>query len=88
MDKEQIKAALRAHEPELKEAGILHLHLHGSVVRGDTGPESDVDLAAQFDRAKVRSMLTQVGIEADLADAEGLKKAIERHFEQEAELVF
>jgi predicted nucleotidyltransferase len=50
MNKENVKATLRAHEPELKAEGIIHLHLHGSVVRGEARPESDVDLAAQFDK--------------------------------------
>ena len=37
----------------------------------------------------LKNPLTDIlGVEADLADAEGLKKAIQRHFDQEAELVF
>lgn len=44
VDKEDVKAKLLAYEPELKAAGIVHLHLHGSVVRGESGPDSDVDL--------------------------------------------
>ena len=98
MDKEHVIATLRAHEPELKAAGIAHLHLHGSVVRGEAGPRSDVDLAAQFDRAKVRGMLAEIGIknrlsdilgvEADLADAERLKDEVRTNFDREAELDF
>jgi predicted nucleotidyltransferase len=98
IDKESVMAALRAHEPELKAAGIVHLHLHGSVVRGDARPDSDVDLAAEFDRAKVRSMLTEIGLknrlsdilgaEADLADAERLEEEVQANFSREAELVF
>jgi predicted nucleotidyltransferase len=98
MDKEEIKAALRAHEPELKAAGIVHLHLHGSVVRGEAGPDSDVDLAAVFDRAKCSSMLYQIGlknklsdilgVEADLSNAEALKEEVRKNFDREAELVF
>jgi len=98
MDKEQIKAKLLAYEPELKEAGIVHLHLHGSVVRGEAGPDSDIDLAAVFDRSKVRGILAEVGlknrlseilgIEADLANAERLKEMVQANFDREAELVF
>ena len=98
MDKEQIKAALRAHEPELKAGGILHLHLHGSVVRGEAGPDSDVDLAAVFDRAKVKSPLVEIrlarrlsyllGAAVDLANERTLKEDIRVHFDREAELVF
>lgn len=98
MDKEQIKTSLRAHEAELKEAGIVHLHLFGSRVNGTAGPDSDVDLAAVFDRAKVRGILAEVGlknrlsgilgIEVDLANAERLKEMVQANFDREAELVF
>ncbi len=98
MDKEQIKASLRAHETELKESGIVHLHLFGSRVNDTAGPDSDVDLAAVFDRAKVRGILAEVGlknrlseilgIEADLANSERLKDMVQTTFDREAELVF
>jgi predicted nucleotidyltransferase len=98
MDKETVKAKLLAHAPELKKAGIIHLHLHGSVVRGEAGPNSDIDLAAVFDRSKVRGILAEVGlknrlseilgVEADLANAEFLKERVQINFDREAELVF
>jgi predicted nucleotidyltransferase len=98
MDKEALKAKLLAHELELKAAGIVHLHLHGSVVRGEAGPDSDVDLAAVFDRAKVRSALSEIslrnrfadllGVDVDLANRERLKENVRNNFEREAELVF
>ena len=43
---EHVIATLRAHEAELRRAGIRHLSLFGSVARGDAGASSDVDLAA------------------------------------------
>lgn len=98
IDKESVKAKLLVHEPELKAAGIVHLHLHGSVVRGEAGPNSDIDLAAVFDRTKVRGILAEVGLknrlsqilgaEADLANAEQLKARVRDNFDREAELVF
>lgn len=98
MDKTQVIAKLRAHAPALKAAGIAHLHLHGSVVRGENRPGSDVDLAAKFDRAKVRTLLAEIqlrnrisdilGEEADLADADRLKEVVQASFDREAELVF
>ena len=66
MDKEVVKAKLLAHEPELKAAGIIHLHLHGSVVRGEAGLDSDVDLAAVFDRTKVRTALNEISLKNKL----------------------
>ena len=50
MDKSTVIARLREHEPELKAAGIIHLGLHGSVVRGNVTSCSDVDLIAVLGR--------------------------------------
>lgn len=98
MDKESVKATLRAHELELRLSGIVHLHLHGSVVRGEAGPFSDVDLAAVFDRSKIRSPLAEIrlarrlsqllGATVDLVNAMTLKADVRANFEREAELVF
>ena len=41
MDREHVIATLREHEAELKNAGIVHLFLFGSIARGEAGPESD-----------------------------------------------
>jgi uncharacterized protein len=50
MDREQVIATLRAHEPELKASGIVRLSLFGSVARGERG--HDVDLIAEFDASR------------------------------------
>ena len=44
----QVIATLRAHEAELRAAGIRRLSLFGSVARGDHEGDSDVDLAAEL----------------------------------------
>ena len=46
---EEVIAILRAHEAELRAAGIWKLSLFGPVARGDMDPESDVDLAVVLD---------------------------------------
>lgn len=48
---DDVIATLRAHEAELRAAGVKRLSLFGSVARGDAGPDSDVDLVAELDRA-------------------------------------
>ena len=73
MDRDRIIATLRANEPELRAAGIMHLRLHGSAARGDTHPESDVDLIADLDATKRLSLLDMVGLEQRLADMLGAK---------------
>lgn len=46
---EHLIATLRAHESELRLAGIHRLSLFGSVARGDAEADSDVDLAAELE---------------------------------------
>jgi uncharacterized protein len=44
MQREQILARLRAHEAELRQAGVTSLALFGSVARGEADAGSDVDV--------------------------------------------
>ncbi len=46
MDREHVISTLRAHEPELKAAGMVRLSIFGSTARDDAGWFSDVDLLA------------------------------------------
>src|SRR5437016_2988143 len=73
MDREQVLETLRAHERELKEAGIVRLSLFGSFVRGDTGPESDIDLLAAFDDTRSLSLLDVIHVENQIADLLGVR---------------
>ena len=54
---EDVIATLRAHETDLRAAGIQSLALFGSVARGDADPDSDVDLAVKFDPAARISLI-------------------------------
>lgn len=45
----QCLAALRKHETELHQRGVLHAWIFGSVARGDYDQESDVDVIVQVD---------------------------------------
>ncbi len=76
----------------------LSLTLFGSVARGDANEESDVDLMADFDRAKKLSLLSAVGLEnkltdilgvrADLSQREMLKPDVLKRATREAVIVF
>ncbi len=48
MNRELVIATLRAHEPELKAAGVLSASVFGSTARGDAGADSDVDVAVRL----------------------------------------
>ena len=66
INKDDVLATLRAHEAELKSAGIMRLSVFGSVARGETG--HDVDLLAAFDDAHRLSLVDVVGLEHLLED--------------------
>jgi uncharacterized protein len=71
MNREAIIAALRAHEPELKAAGVVRLSLFGSTARGTARADSDIDLLAAFDDARPLSLLDVIRIENQIADLLG-----------------
>jgi predicted nucleotidyltransferase len=41
---------LRAHESELRQLGVSHVAVFGSVVRGEARSDSDVDVLVDFDQ--------------------------------------
>jgi predicted nucleotidyltransferase len=94
--RDNVIATLRAHEAELREAGIVRLRLFGSVARGEAG--NDVDLVAEFDAAKSMSLIDLVGLENRLSDLLGvkvdlaregsLKPRVRKNVEREAVLAF
>ena len=98
MDKFAVIGKLRAHESELKAAGITRLSLFGSLARGDTHAQSDVDLLAEFDASKAFSLLDMVdmenrladilGVPVDLAPAKSLKDDIRERAIRESVLAF
>jgi uncharacterized protein len=71
MDREQIIGILRDHEAELKAEGLLHLRLFGSAARGDNGPESDVDLMADYDESRQITLFTLSRLRLELSDLLG-----------------
>lgn len=68
---ERVIATLRAHEAELRAAGIRHLSLFGSVARGDAEASSDVDLAAELDPQARIGLFALAALERRLSDLIG-----------------
>ena len=73
MNRDQVIATLREHQPELQAAGVVRLSLFGSTARDDRRPDSDVDLLAAFDENRRISLLDVVGIEMHLSELLGQK---------------
>ena len=64
---------LRAHEAELRAAGIRHLSLFGSVARGEAEAGSDIDLAAEVDRDAHLGLFGLAALERRLSEILGRK---------------
>ena len=98
MKRDEVISKLRAHQAELRAAGIVRLAIFGSVARGDNSPESDVDLLADFDETKRYTLLTMGRLESRLADLLGtgvdlsspewLKESVKNQILREAVLAF
>ena len=98
MDREHVIAALRGHESELRAAGVVRLSLFGSTARGDSRPDSDIDLLAAFDDTRRISLLDVVGIErqisrmlgcpVELVEEGTLKPRVKKNVEAEAVRAF
>ncbi len=68
---DRVIAALRAHEEELRDAGIRHLSLFGSIARGDGVADSDVDLAAEFNPDARMDLFRLAALERRVAEIVG-----------------
>ena len=70
---DRVIAVLRAHEAELRRAGIRHMSLFGSVARGDAEDSSDVDLAVELDPDARIGLFALGALERRLAELVGRK---------------
>ena len=60
MTRDDAIAILRAHESELKAAGVRSLRIFGSVARNEAGPDSDIEVEAAFENAFQLTLLDLV----------------------------
>ncbi|HEY4358574.1 MAG TPA: nucleotidyltransferase domain-containing protein [Acidobacteriaceae bacterium] len=98
VDRDLVISKLRHHAPELKEAGLVHLRVFGSVARGEATSESDVDLMGEFDKSQrmtlvrvgsLESRLTDLlGVKVDLSSSEWMKDPVRQQALREAVLAF
>ena len=98
MDKDHVISKLKAHEQELRAAGIVHLSVFGSVARGQASSQSDVDLLAEFDKSKPLTLVslgslqnrlaTILGVEVDLSSEDWMRESVRTKAISEAVLAF
>lgn len=99
VDCNQVIATLRAHESELKGAGVVRLGVFGSVARGENSSASDVDIVVEFDETSggvslldlvhlEKQLSDLLGVNVDLVQRKSLKPRIRQNVEDEAVIAF
>lgn len=83
MELEQALRILRQAEPQLRAKGVRHAGVFGSTARGEQRPDSDVDIAIDFEPSARITIYDYVAVKDDIAalfkqrvdvvDREGLK---------------
>jgi predicted nucleotidyltransferase len=95
MTREDVLQVLRDHEAELREQGVIHAALFGSLARGEAGPKSDIDIMVEFDPDAPITMWSYVGViryvqglfglqRTDVVNRLGLNKYIRPNAERDA----
>ncbi len=85
---DEIRAILREHEDELREKyGVKRIGIFGSIVRGEAGEGSDVDILVEFERPigllkflELEEYISNlIGMKVDLVSKKALKPHIGKH---------
>jgi len=61
-------SVLRNNESELRQRGVLHASIFGSVARGDAGLESDVDVLVELDPSHGLTLFQYADLREFLSD--------------------
>lgn len=90
-------ATLKAHEAELKQLGVEHLFLFGSMVRDDARDTSDIDLffdhklgaIGLYELMDIKQRATEIlGRDTDMIPRRGLHHVLRERIEASALQVF
>ena len=94
MDTENVIDILRENRPLLAQFHVCSLSVFGSVVRGEAGPDSDIDILVEFEPdahiglfafARLQRYLQEIlGRDVDLATPQALHKALKKGILEEA----
>jgi hypothetical protein len=91
VDQKQIIKRIQAHQTRLAELGVASLSLFGSVARGDSTEDSDIDLLvrfdgrANFDRYMDLKLFLEdlLGQRVDLVTEQALREEVRAHVERD-----
>lgn len=92
MRREKVLRQLLEHRAELEGLGVRSLDLFGSLARGDSGPDSDVDLLVEFNKPVglfqffrvQRRLETILGSRVDLVMKDAIKRQLRTRILAEA----
>jgi len=101
MNRDQVIATLRAHEQELKDAGVVRLSLFGSMARGEPDP-GDVDIAVRLAQSfcdggfdyfgrmeELKQQLSQLlGCKVDVVEEPVHKERFQKEIDRDRALAF
>jgi uncharacterized protein len=68
---EAVIATLRAHDAELRQSGIRHIAVSGSVARGESQLASDIDLVVELDPTAQVGLFRLMGLQRRLSEILG-----------------
>jgi predicted nucleotidyltransferase len=98
MNRENVIETLRAHERELRNRGVLHAALFGSMARNEATPESDIDIMIEIDPEAPVGVYEYVAIthylsdlfpvRVDVANGRQLKRHVKPGAERDAVYAF
>jgi predicted nucleotidyltransferase len=97
MTRDEAIARLKGSEADLKKAGVKHLYLFGSTVRGEARPDSDVDLFFDYDIGTIglyelmdiKELAAEIlGTRTDMIPRNGLHHVLRAGIEDSAIQVF
>ena len=62
MTRDEVIATLQAHQQELKQRGVLHAAVFGSVARREERPDSDIDILIELDPDQSLDVFAYTGL--------------------------
>ena len=98
MNRQEAITILRLHADALRARGVRHAALFGSVARGESRSDSDIDILVEFDPSARVTIFDYVGLKTyiatlferpvDVIDREALKPHLRRPTVQDAVYAF
>lgn len=86
MDTNSVIAVLKHHKDDLRRQGVAHASVFGSMARGESRPDSDIDIVVDIDPSAALSAFDYAGLKhyvaglfkgpVDVVSLEGLKRRL------------